>query len=96
MAGAGQVSQNAAALSVFFQVAPNHEQGRADAVSGEQVGQSGQTPTQDHMPDLVRRAAGQRMNAEVALDRIEIDGDRNDRRPTRRYRIRRQVPGNVV
>jgi hypothetical protein len=30
------------------------------------------------MPDLVRRAAGERMDAEIALDRIEVDGHGND------------------
>jgi len=65
---AGQVGQDAAALGVFFQIAPDHEQGGANAMSGEQVSQAGQTPAQDNMPNLVRRPAGQPMNAEVALD----------------------------
>jgi len=46
-------------------------------VSAEQIGQSGQTPAQDHMSNLVRRAA-ERVNAKVALDGIEVDGDRDD------------------
>ena len=54
----GESSQDAAALSVFFKVAPNHKQGGADAVLGEKVSQAGQTPAQNDMPNLVRWAAG--------------------------------------
>jgi acyl-CoA hydrolase len=77
MTRTSQVSQDTAAFVVFFEVAPHHEQGRAKPVPAEQVCQSGQTPAQDHMPNLVGRGA-ERVDAAVALDRIEIDGNRDD------------------
>ena len=78
MPGASQIGQYLAPLGVFFKVAPDYEECGANAVAGKQVGQPGQTAAQDNMPDLVRRAAGQRVDAEIALDRIEVDGHGND------------------
>ena len=61
-------------LGVVFQIGADDEEGGAHAVPREQLGEARQAAPQDREARRLGRRAGQRVDAVVAGDRVEIDG----------------------